>query len=192
MRHGLPRAAADRHGANVASAAHDASGVGSDYEGSLLDALAVLQLSANTSLRDASAALRRGGGEGLLVAVLGGLDLEETRLLARLRHGSTAAIAIVLDTGTWNLTPGRARVSTAEVDGASELLRASGWRVLRVRAGDSLPDLWQDAGPARVGVGAHHGRLGAVMKVMSSVAADAGGGRVRHHHRVDLPGRRCS
>jgi hypothetical protein len=37
-------------------------------------------------------------------------------------------------------------VSTAEVDGASELLRASGWRVLRVRAGDSLPDLWQDAG----------------------------------------------
>ena len=167
VRHGYHVRLLTDTGANVASAAHDASGVGSDYEGSLLDALAVLQLSANTSLRDASAALRRGGGEGLLVAVLGGLDLEETRLLARLRHGSTAAIAIVLDTGTWNLTPGRARVSTAEVDGASELLRASGWRVLRVRAGDSLPDLWQDAGRARVGVGPHHGRLGAVMKVMS-------------------------
>jgi uncharacterized protein (DUF58 family) len=146
VRHGYHVRLLTDTGANVASAAHDASGVGSDYEGSLLDALAVLQLSANTSLRDASAALRRGGGEGLLVAVLGGLDLEETRLLARLRHGSTAAIAIVLDTGTWNLTPGRARVSTAEVDGASELLRASGWRVLRVRAGDSLPDLWKDAG----------------------------------------------
>ena len=146
VRHGYHVRLLTDTGANVASAAHDASGVGSDYEGSLLDALAVLQLSANTSLRDASAALRRGGGEGLLVAVLGGLDLEETRLLARLRHGSTAAIAIVLDTGTWNLTPGRARVSTAEVDGAGELLRASGWRVLRVRAGDSLPDLWQDAG----------------------------------------------
>jgi uncharacterized protein (DUF58 family) len=146
VRHGYHVRLLTDTGANVASAAHDASGVGSDYEGSLLDALAVLQLSANTSLRDASAALRRGGGEGLLVAVLGGLDLEETRLLARLRHGSTAAIAIVLDAGTWNLTPGRARMSTADVDGASELLRASGWRVLRVRAGDSLPDLWQDAG----------------------------------------------
>jgi uncharacterized protein (DUF58 family) len=146
VRHGYHVRLLTDTGANVASAAHDASGVGSDYEGSLLDALAVLQLSNHTSLRDASAALRRGGGEGLLVAVLGGLDLEETRLLARLRHGSTAAIAIVLDTGTWNLTPSRARLSTAEMDGASELLRASGWRVLRVRAGDSLPDLWKDAG----------------------------------------------
>jgi hypothetical protein len=32
------------------------------------------------------------------------------------------------------------------VDGAIELLCASGWRVLRVRAGDGLPDLWQNAG----------------------------------------------
>ncbi len=84
-------------------------GGSSDVEGALLDALAVIELSSNDSLRDASAALRRGGGDGLLVAVLGSLDLEETRLLARLRHGSTAAIAVVLETASWNLVPTRSR-----------------------------------------------------------------------------------
>ncbi len=121
-------------------------GGSSDVEGALLDAFAVLQTSSHHSLRNASAALRRGGGDGLLVAVLGSLDLEETRLLSRLRHGTTTAVAIVLDTPTWNVAASRSRVSPADVAGSIELLRASGWRVLRAKAGDSLPDLWSQAG----------------------------------------------
>jgi uncharacterized protein (DUF58 family) len=146
VRHGYHVRLLTDTGAHVASAAHDASGVGSDFEGALLDALAVIQLSANSSLRDSGATLRRGGGDGLLVAVLGALDLEETRLLARLRHGSTAAVAVVLDTGSWNLVPSRSRQSAADLAGSVELLRASGWRVLQATAGDALPDLWSDAG----------------------------------------------
>jgi len=131
-------------GAHVASAAHDPSGVGSDFEGALLDALSVVETSSNTTLRDAGASLRRGGGDGLLVAVLGSVDPEESRLLARLRQGSTAAIAVVLDTPTWNATGGRAG-SRAGFDGSVSLLRASGWRVVQARAGDALPDIWPEA-----------------------------------------------
>ncbi len=129
-------------------------GGSSDVEGALLDGLAVLRMSGSASLRDSAAALRRGGGDGLLVAVLGTLDLEETRLLARLRHGSTAAIALVLDTPTWSATHST-RTGGADVAGSAELLRASGWRVLRVAAGDSLPDMWANAGRHRSAVGRH-------------------------------------
>lgn len=127
-------------GANVASAAHDASGVGSDFEGALLDALAVVEPSGNVDLRDAGAALRRGGGDGLVVTILGALDHEQAGVLARLRHGTTAAVAVVLDTSTWgpHRTPGT-------TEGSVALLRAAGWRVVVARAGDSLPELWGDA-----------------------------------------------
>jgi hypothetical protein len=106
----------------------------------------VVTTSDNTSLRDASSSLRRGGGDGLVVAVLGSLDPEETRLLGRLRHGTTAAVAVVLDTATWASPAARRRAAAgADVGGPVRLLRASGWRVLPVRAGDALPDIWPDA-----------------------------------------------
>jgi uncharacterized protein (DUF58 family) len=133
-------------GATIEGGNPSFDGGSSDVEGSLLDALAVLQMSSHQSLRDASSALRRGGGDGLLVAVLGALDLEETRTLARLRHGTTSAIAVVLDAATWNVVPARGRVSPTDVAGSIDLLRASGWRVLRVKAGDSLPERWGEAG----------------------------------------------
>jgi uncharacterized protein (DUF58 family) len=139
-------------GANVASAAHDASGVGNDFEGALLDALAVVDTSANETLRDAGATLRRGGGDGLLVAILGSVDPEEAHLLARLRHGSTTAIAVLLETSTWSSGYARTRADAhTAYEGSVALLRASGWRVVRARAGDSLPALWPDASRHHLG-----------------------------------------
>ncbi len=140
-------------GAHVASAAHDPSGVGSDFEGALLDALAVVDTSANETLRDAGASLRRGGGDGLLVAVLGSVDPEEARLLARLRQGSTAAIAVLLETAEWAAPSARSRLAShASFEGSVALMRASGWRVIRVRPGDSLPDLWEHASRHNIGL----------------------------------------
>ncbi|MCY7373622.1 MAG: DUF58 domain-containing protein [Spirochaetaceae bacterium] len=133
-------------GAHVAGSDPGLDGGSSDVEGSLLDALAVVTTSENTSLRDAGASLRRGGGDGLLVAVLGSVDPEEAHLLARLRHGSTAAIAVLLETDTWTAASTRARAAArASYEGSAALLRASGWRVISVRAGQSLPDRWQEA-----------------------------------------------
>jgi uncharacterized protein (DUF58 family) len=133
-------------GANLEGTNLSVDGGSSDVEGALLDALAVIEMSPGESLRDAGTSLRRGGGEGLVIAVLGSLELEETRMLARLRHGSTAAVAILLDTNTWNIGPTARAGHRTDQEGATDLLRASGWRVLRAKAGDALPDLWADAG----------------------------------------------
>jgi len=132
-------------GAHVGGADLSVDGSSGDVEGALLDALAVVTTSDNDDLHHASTALRRGGGDGLLVAVLGDLDPEESRALARLRHGSTAAVAIVLDTATWGPTAHATSRPAAGADGAVALLRAAGWRVVRARAGDALAELWPQA-----------------------------------------------
>jgi uncharacterized protein (DUF58 family) len=131
-------------GGNVSSGGHESGGVGNDFEGELLDALAVVETSANRSCRDAATALRRGGGDGLLVAVLGATDPEEVRLFTRLRHGSTVAVAVLLDTATWST----ARIARPGYDyeGSVALLRAAGWRVVQAHAGETIADVWPEAG----------------------------------------------
>ncbi len=135
------------HASTHTSPIHDPGRVDTDVEGALLDTLAIVDGSDNDGLRDAAASLRR-GGDGLLVAVIGSLDPEEARALARLRHGTAAAVAIALDTATWSGSVGRGRRTDVDYEGSVALLRASGWRVIRARAGDSLPDLWPEAGRA--------------------------------------------
>jgi uncharacterized protein (DUF58 family) len=129
-----------------------------DVEGMILDALAIVTPSRNISLRQAAPGLRRGGGEGLLVAVLGALDAGEVTALARLRHGTTTAIGVLLDTAAWS-TRGHDRGAGGRVDfdNATILLRRSGWRILTAGPEDTLPRLWPrvayvglDADPAQV------------------------------------------
>ncbi len=132
-------------GGNVSSGGHEISDVGNDFEGSLLDALAVVETSANTSCQDAATALRRTGGDGLLVVVLGSMDAEEVRLFTRLRQGSTVAVAVLLDTATWAASA-PVRRAGYDYDGAVDLLRASGWRVVKAHAGETIADVWPEAG----------------------------------------------
>ncbi|MFC5662059.1 DUF58 domain-containing protein [Kitasatospora misakiensis] len=116
-----------------------------DTSGVILDALAVLELSDGAGLSRAEEPLRA-GGEGLLVAVLGELDEEQTARLARLRGRTGGAVVFLLDTGTWTglrmLAPG---TGGEEFRDRARRLREAGWTVLTVAAGDSLPDLWQAA-----------------------------------------------
>ncbi|MGH8970238.1 MAG: DUF58 domain-containing protein [Actinomycetes bacterium] len=148
VRHGFHVRLLTDTGGSVASAAHDADGVGSDFEGALLDGLAVVEPSPNQTFGDATSALRRGGGDGLLVAVLGSLRPDEAHQLARLRHGSTAAVAILLDTATWSSRTYRGD-DPAGHEGSVALLQASGWRVLSAEAGADLAALWPEAGRRR-------------------------------------------
>ncbi|MGN6242190.1 MAG: DUF58 domain-containing protein [Motilibacteraceae bacterium] len=131
-------------GASVASAAHDEDGVGGDFEGTLLDALAVVAPSRGHGLAGVAPALRR-GGEGLLVAVLGALDLDEASLLTRVHHKPGTAVALLLDTSTWSLDRRGASDVHRDHEAAAALLLGAGWRVLRVSAGDSLAALWGGA-----------------------------------------------
>jgi uncharacterized protein (DUF58 family) len=131
-------------GGNVSSGGHEITDVGNDFEGALLDALAVVDTSANTSCQDAATTLRRSGGDGLLVVVLGSMDAEEVRLFTRLRQGSTVAVAVLLDTATWASASNRR--AGYDFDGAVAMLRASGWRVVKAHAGETIADVWPEAG----------------------------------------------
>ncbi len=143
-------------------------GVG-DVEGMLLDSLAVVERSRRTTLAPALERLRRGGGEGLIVAILGGLSADEVQALARLRHGASASIALLVDPQTWT----GQRPATPGSDANVALLRQAGWRVLPVRHGVALTEVWPMAGsrsaPVRV------------------VPSSAGGVRVVASHTVGGP-----
>jgi hypothetical protein len=131
------------------------AGDSSDMAGVLLDTLAVVAHSDGETLAAAYEALRT-AREGLVVAFLGDLDEEQATSVARIRQRAGGAVAFVLDSDDWvardaagRLVPvGDASAVAEEQDGtrqAVRMLREAGWTVVEVRAGDSLPELWQQA-----------------------------------------------
>ncbi|MEU2114316.1 DUF58 domain-containing protein [Streptomyces sp. NPDC016459] len=112
--------------------------------GLLMDTLAVVDHSEGGGLSRASDVLR-GGDEGLLIAFVGDLDREQAALTARMRGRAGAAVAFVLDSGTW-LTGGSV---TGAVEDRVRQLREAGWTALAVPPGARLADLWQQAAGVR-------------------------------------------
>ncbi len=125
---------------------------GDTFDSVLLDGLAVRHASPAAGLTAGVAAVHRGGGEELLVAVVGPLSSEDAQTLARTAHGGPSiGVAFVLDTGSWATLAPRAAAATAQAHADTcEVLAAAGWRVVPVRAGASLAELWPatGAGPA--------------------------------------------
>ena len=116
-------------------------------EGLLLDALAVVAASRGGTLDGAVERLRRGGLGGVLVAVLGALDLEDAEQLARLRTGSTVCVGVVLDADSWAPVSPRTRAAAVEQhEQAVALLQSAGWRVLPITHGTTLASVWPLAG----------------------------------------------
>ncbi|MEU9832911.1 DUF58 domain-containing protein [Streptosporangium sp. NPDC048047] len=110
---------------------------------SLLDALAVVRTGSSRSLEYGVGALRQGGGDGLVVAVLGGIDVEQAEALARLRHGNMTGVAVLLDVAGWE----RPELgSNEEYRAAQAVLAGAGWRVVRLPSGVSIADVWPEAG----------------------------------------------
>jgi hypothetical protein len=87
-------------------------------------------------------ALRQGGGDGLIVAVLGSMDAEEARELARLRHSGITGVAVLLDVATWD---GGDRKAAEDLEAVQTVLAGYGWRIVRLPAGTSIASVWQDA-----------------------------------------------
>ncbi|MEU7108394.1 DUF58 domain-containing protein [Streptomyces sp. NPDC046215] len=113
-----------------------------DAAGPLLDGLAVVDHSESDDLSPAHEALR--GGEGLLVAFLGGLDDRQAAEAAGLR-GRGTAVAFVLDPAAWAHDVRDARAQE-EGERRLRILRDAGWTALPVAPGASLAELWQRAG----------------------------------------------
>ncbi|MCC5579424.1 DUF58 domain-containing protein [Microtetraspora sp. AC03309] len=106
---------------------------------SLLDTLSVVRQSSARSLEHGVAALRQGGGDGLIVAVLGAIDVEEAQALARLRHTGVTGVAVLLDVTSWDSAPDES------FEAAQDVLTGGGWRVLRLPSGTSLATVWPEA-----------------------------------------------
>lgn len=123
-------------------------------EGLLLDALATVQTTRGATIDGAVEQLRRGRVGGVLVAVLGGLDLEDAQLLARLRTGSTVCVGVLLDTDSWAPVSHTSReLAVRQHDAVATLLSAAGWRLLPITHGSTLAPVWPLAGgrPATAG-----------------------------------------
>lgn len=116
-------------------------------EGLLLDSLATVTTTRAASLDGSVEVLRRGGAGGVLVAVLGALDLEDAELLARLRTGTTVCVGVLLDADSW--APGSPRAREAALrqhEAVATLLTGAGWRLLPASHGSTLAPLWPLAG----------------------------------------------
>jgi len=107
---------------------------GRDIEDDVLAALAVVEADRTGSLAAGSVK-----GSGLIIAILAALDLPSARLLTAARRRGTNGIAMLLDTDSWD------RRVTSGDPRAVALLQSAGWRVVTVRAGDSLPVAWNQA-----------------------------------------------
>jgi len=122
-------------------------------EGVLLDHLAEVQVSRNRTLDAAAGPLRGAEGLGTLIAVVGILDPEQATLLASTRSPSEISIAVLVDANSWlGLSPRAQSESDAAYDASVEVLMRAGWRVVRARHGDRLPELWPAAGQRPGGV----------------------------------------
>jgi uncharacterized protein (DUF58 family) len=133
-------------GVSVSSAGADRDGVGDGFTGAVLDALAVLPGSGHQTLLDAEGALRRADADGLLVAVLGRVDLAQAQQLVRWRRGTTVAVAVLLDIARWTDLRGvSADRAARDHAGAAALLRGSGWRVIEAGPVDTIAGVWPGA-----------------------------------------------
>jgi uncharacterized protein (DUF58 family) len=180
-RHGYAVRLLTETGQAVTAAAHDSSAaLGLDFEGMLLDALAVVDMSNAATLSGANAMLRQGGGDSLVIAVLGDLSGDDASELARVRHSTTSGVAFAMDTASW-LGGRPAATAQTRFQGSAQVLRVGGWRVVEVEPGDRMPDLWEQA--ARRGSGlagfvgaAGRGNADGAASAVSGTSAPGGAG----------------
>jgi uncharacterized protein (DUF58 family) len=105
---------------------------GSSFQDALLDALAVIKPSRQTTLHEGISALQAGGGQ--IIAVLGYLTAEQARDLATTRRGNAPAMALVL---------AQEGLGVREQAAAVQALTAAGWRAALVTDDVPLPSAWQ-------------------------------------------------
>ena len=113
-----------------------------DSESVLLDSFAVVAARDGQRLAIAAPARRREVGSGLIIALLGQMTLPTAQEVAALRTGTSAGLAIIANTSSWDSLGTRSADARAALDSAA-LLNASGWRAGLAAKGDDVAAIWQ-------------------------------------------------
>lgn len=138
-------------GGTVSGAWHDSSAGPGEAEAPLLEALAVVESSSKASVGRWPDLLTGGeAASGLLIGMLGRLRPEEAAVVASLRHGSTAALAILVDPMSWtSITGPKREAEDVRIAETAQVLRRSGWGVVLAARGDAIPSVWERLGMSR-------------------------------------------
>lgn len=108
----------------------------------VLERLALLRTSSRPGL--AAGWLSEQGAGTLTVAVLGSASEHDRTVLRRMRHGSSASLAVVLDVEGW----GPRRASDT---GLASALNHEGWKAVPLRPGDRIDRAWRQLGNVAAG-----------------------------------------
>jgi uncharacterized protein (DUF58 family) len=122
--------------------------------GELLDRMAMVGMNDDDALEAGIGLLRRTGGDGLMVAVLGEIDEAKAGQLAYLGQDGRPGVAILIRTEEWTARPGVRALTGASItrERAAAILRDSGWLVAEAGPGDTVTDVWARAiAPTTVG-----------------------------------------
>jgi uncharacterized protein (DUF58 family) len=126
----------------------------------LLESLAVLTATPEAHID--SRWLSEGGHSGLLVAVLGDIEEQDSSALVRMRHSASGAMAVVLDVPAWGRPSGRRadrredpardlagdRTAGGTTGRTTAWLAAHGWRAVQAGPEDAVASVWQELGTA--------------------------------------------
>nr|WP_281353624.1 DUF58 domain-containing protein [Phytoactinopolyspora mesophila] len=115
----------------------------------LLDTLAVASASRRASVAHwADLIAGTESATGMLIAVLGRMQPEEAKLVARLRQGTSAALAVLVDAASWTAMAESEteRVRQTEV---TQILRRGGWTVIDAQRHESVSTVWERLGLER-------------------------------------------
>jgi uncharacterized protein (DUF58 family) len=111
---------------------------------SLLERLAVIRTSRGTDLNRGLAALRT-SNRGQVIAIVGALSPTQARLLAASHHGTSPAMALLLDGPHWAAERTADRTGDREPpSAAASILMAAGWRVVTATGSTPLADAWRE------------------------------------------------
>jgi uncharacterized protein (DUF58 family) len=138
------------HSGSLPPGWNGSSGEAVDPQAHLLDTLAVVSANRQASVGDWPDVLAGpDSATGMLIAAFGRLQPEEAAIVAQLRQGSTAALALVLDVASWtSMRPAEAeQVRQASV---TQTLRRGGWTVITAGRSDNLATVWERLGLERV------------------------------------------
>jgi uncharacterized protein (DUF58 family) len=113
--------------------------------GEMLDRMAVVELGSEDALEAGISLIRRTGGDGVVVAVLGEIDEEKARLLAHLGHDRTPGLVMLLRTVEWSTRATRvaASMDTSRLRSIG-ILRNAGWVVAEAGAGQTVTQVWNE------------------------------------------------